>query len=100
MDLNKIFNAVRELNLNFSVKETPFSVQISIRKTKVKYFEDSDSPAANETAREPFNHPNRPLELELGALILKNEKQKNEIVDLTADIEKTLAEKNHVQKTN
>ena len=43
VSLTYLLDIVRNIDHNFSVKETPFSVKISIKKTKIKYQEPLDN---------------------------------------------------------
>ena len=42
LSLTYLLDVVRNIDYNFSVKETPFSVKISIKKTKIKYQENTE----------------------------------------------------------
>ena len=81
--LNELFRSVRNLNLNFSVKETPFSLHISIRKTVIKYYDENlplqlENLPLSEAAAEKI----RQLELENGSLIAQIVKLEKETSDL------------------
>ena len=100
--MNNLLSNVRDLNLNFSVTETPFSIQISIRKTKIKYFENNNYPSIpveNHLNFEPLEKI-RALEYENGALIVNLERQKTEIADLKERLEVSTTDNNIIEKIN
>ena len=100
--LNNLFSTVRNQNFNFSVKETPFSVQISIKKTKIKFYEntDSENPLMFEKIGGPDEYLKKinSLELENGSLIVKCENQKRLTADVKGELESISLEKEAIEE--
>ena len=85
VSLTSLLDIVRNIDYNFSVKETPFSVKISIRKTKIQYHE-------NTIQEDQFLEPNseylakiKTLEIENGSYIAKFSNQNQLIASLKGE---------------
>ena len=100
VSLTSLLDIVRNIDYNFSVKETPFSVRISIWKTKIQYHE-------NTIQEDQFLEPTsehvdkiKALEIENGSYIAKFSNQNQLITSLKAEVENLSNEKNKLEKNS
>ena len=93
--LNKLLSEVRETQLNFSVKETPFSLQISIRKTPIKYHQaeqvqvgfipsEVENPIQNEQQQEETR---KEMEIKISSLLAQIEGVQQEKSNIKIDLD-------------
>ena len=103
LSLTSLLDIVRQIDYNFSVKETPFSVKISIKKTKIKYHENTDLVENHATEKNcecnEFEKI-KALEIENGAYISQLSKQNNLLAELKTKVENLLTENKSLEKSS
>ena len=103
LSLASLLDTVRRIDYNFSVKETPFSVKISIKKTKIKYQENTE--LVENHVPEKYCECNesekiKALEIENGAYISQLSKQNNLLAELKTKVENLLTENKSLEKSS
>ena len=101
--LNKIICEVRGSQLNFSVKETPFSLQISIRKTPIKYHtrvEEAEVIPSNVDKKTQIEQQEsfKNLEIENGSLVAKVDRIQQVNDNLKIDLEQMKLDRDNSDK--
>ena len=100
VSLTSLLDIVRNIDYNFSVKETPFSVKISIRKTKIHYHEGIIQENQFLEANSEHLDTIKSLEIEKGSYIAKFSNQNQLIASLEAEVEKLSNEKKSLEKSS
>ena len=100
VSLTSLLDIVRNIDYNFSVKETPFSVKISIRKTRIHYHESSIQEYQFLEANSEHLDKIKALEIENGSYIAKFSNQNQLIASLKAEVENLSKEKKLLEKTS
>ena len=98
--LTSLLDIVRNIDYNFSVKETPFSVKISIRKTKIQYHENSMQEDQFLEANSEHLDKIKALEIENGSYIAKFSNQNQLIASLQVEVENLSEEKKLLEQTS
>ena len=101
LSLTSLLDIVRNIEYNFSVKETPFSVKISIKKTKIKYQDNSEpeNPVTEKNCECNEFEKIKALEIENGAYISQLSKQKNLLAELKTNVENLSTKNKTLEKS-
>ena len=103
VSLTYLLNIVRKIDFNFSVKETPFSVKISIKKTKIKYQKNTEY--VENHVMEKICDCNKmdqikAFEIKNGAVIAQISKLSHELTNLQTEVEELSIENESLQKSS